>query len=78
MCAVVHLGTARESAEDSELGNRLNLDNMLYLGIFFGIPPEVELDKDMKSGSPGANRFTTELSLHGFSKNLSTSGEYAS
>ena len=78
MCAVVRLGTAREDTEDSALGNRSNLDNVLYLGIFFGIPPDVELDQDMESGSPGANRFTTELSLHGFSKNLSTSGEYAS
>ena len=78
MCAVVRFGIARECAEDSELGNRLNLDNMLYLRIFFGMPLDVELDQDMKTGSPGANRFTTELSLHGFSKNLSTSGEYAS
>ena len=78
MCAVVRLGTSSECAADPALGNRSNLDNLLYLGILFGIPPDVELDQDMKSGSPGANRFTTELSLHGFSKNLSTSGEYAS
>ena len=78
MCAVVRLGTAREYAEDSALNNGARLDNLLYLGKLFGEPPEVELDQDMKSGSPGANRFTTELSLHGFSKNLATSGEYAS
>ena len=78
MCAVVRLGTSRVCTEDSALGNRPDLNGLLYLGIFFGIPPDVELDQDMKSGSPGANRFTTELSLHGFSKNLAPSGEYAS